>query len=98
MILFDINYRICLDFPYPYGLDDCWQAYHWILNYCEVILRMKPQKIILVGESMGGNLALVILLNNSRFDDSFDPAQTADSGQNSTILSGDGAGFGQVHL
>ena len=62
MILFDINYRICLDFPYPYGLDDCWQAYHWILNYCEVILRMKPQKIILVGESMGGNLALGNLL------------------------------------
>lgn len=53
-----VDYRLAPDHPYPAGLDDCWQAYNWVLKYAEEILGIKPTKIILTGDSAGGNLAI----------------------------------------
>jgi len=56
--VFSVDYRLAPENPYPAALDDCWQAYNWIINYSQDILGVKPNKIILAGDSAGGNLAL----------------------------------------
>jgi acetyl esterase/lipase len=56
--LISIDYRLAPAHPYPYALDDVYQAYMWIINYAEDILKIKLDKIILVGDSAGGNLCL----------------------------------------
>lgn len=33
-----------------------WQVYYWVVEYGETYLGIKPEKIILVGDSAGGNL------------------------------------------
>lgn len=44
------------------ALDDCWQTYNWVLDCCENILGVKPENIILVGDSAGGSLAMSLTL------------------------------------
>jgi len=61
-IIFSIDYRLAPDHPYPAGLDDIWQAYNWIINYAEPLLGIKTDKIILAGDSAGGNLAMAVTL------------------------------------
>ncbi|EGR30114.1 hypothetical protein IMG5_141700 [Ichthyophthirius multifiliis] len=56
--IFAVDYKKAPQHPYPYGLNDCWQAYLWILFYAEKFFNVKPEKIILVGDSAGGNLIL----------------------------------------
>jgi len=60
LVLFSIDYRLAPNNMYPDALDDVWQAYFWILNYAETILGIKNKKIILVGDSAGGTLALAL--------------------------------------
>ena len=58
------DYAYAPEHPYPEGLNDCFQAYMWILDHCEKELGFKPEKIIFMGDSSGGNfvLALTFLL------------------------------------
>jgi len=60
-----IDYGCAPIHKYPEGLNDCFQAYIWILNHCEQELGFKPEKIIMSGDSAGGNLllGLILLLN-----------------------------------
>ena len=60
-----IDYGCAPTHKYPEGLNDCFQAYMWILNHCEQELGFKPEKIIMSGDSAGGNLllGLILLLN-----------------------------------
>jgi len=62
MIHFSIDYRLAPKNQYPDPLDDVWQAYLWILNYAETVLGIKTPKIILAGDSAGGNLATCLTL------------------------------------
>ena len=55
-----INYSGAPEHPYPEGINDCYQAYMWILDNCESELGFKPEKIILSGDSSGGNFALCL--------------------------------------
>lgn len=55
-----IDYRLAPKYPYPTALDDCWQAYNWILNEMEKSIGIKPSRIVLTGDSAGGNLALAL--------------------------------------
>ena len=55
-----INYTGAPEHPYPEGINDCYQAYMWILDHCEEELGFKPEKIILSGDSSGGNYALCL--------------------------------------
>lgn len=54
--IFSIDYRLAPDYPFPYGLTDCWQAYLWIVYYARDLLQLKFDKVILCGDSAGGNL------------------------------------------
>ena len=62
--LIGFDYAEAPEHPYPEGLNDCFQGYMWILENCEKELGFKPEKIILAGDSSGGNfiLALTFLL------------------------------------
>jgi len=62
LIHFCIDYRLAPKDKYPAALDDVWQAYLWIVNYAETILGIKNSKIILTGDSAGGNLAMALML------------------------------------
>ena len=55
-----INYCGAPEHPYPEAINDCYQAYMWILDNCESELGFKPEKIILSGDSSGGNYALCL--------------------------------------
>jgi len=57
-----VDYRLAPEYPYPEALDDCWQTYNWVLEHMEHTLGIKPTKIILAGDSAGGNLALGVTL------------------------------------
>jgi len=59
---FSIDYRLAPQNKYPDGLDDVWQAYLWIVNYAEAVLGIKSQKVILAGDSAGGNLVSALTL------------------------------------
>ena len=58
VVHFAIDYRLAPDNPYPDAVDDVWQAYLWIINYAETTLGIKTPKVIVTGDSAGGNLAL----------------------------------------
>ena len=58
--LLGIDYAAAPDHPYPEGLNDIFQMYMWIINHCEKELGFKPEKIILAGDSSGGNLSLAL--------------------------------------
>ncbi|KRX06446.1 hypothetical protein PPERSA_05059 [Pseudocohnilembus persalinus] len=58
--VFSIDYKLAPQNPYPEGLNDCWQAYNWIVDNIQDYYNIKPEKIILTGESAGGNLAISI--------------------------------------
>jgi len=60
--IFSIDYRLAPKDPYPAALDDCWQVYNWIIDNVQNELGVKTTKVILVGDSAGGNLALAVAL------------------------------------
>ena len=51
-----IDYRLAPEHPFPAGPEDCLKAYEALLK------RFDGQKIVLLGESAGGNLVLSLLL------------------------------------
>jgi acetyl esterase/lipase len=51
------DYRLAPEYPYPAAADDCFQAYSGLLGS-----GVKPEDIVLMGESCGGSLAIGLLL------------------------------------
>jgi len=52
-----IDYRLAPENPFPAGLDDCLSAYEWLLQS-----GIAADKIVVGGDSAGGNLALALLV------------------------------------
>ena len=48
------EYRLAPEYPFPAGVDDCLEAYRWLLAQGHSAAR-----IVIAGDSAGGNLALV---------------------------------------
>ncbi|CAI2383830.1 unnamed protein product [Moneuplotes crassus] len=60
--IFSIDYRLAPEHPYPAGLNDVWQAYSWIVNNCTKYFGIKPKKILISGDSAGGNLTIALTM------------------------------------
>ena len=41
--LFSIDYRLAPKAPFPYSLDDCWQAYKYLVENVEELYGIKPE-------------------------------------------------------
>ncbi len=54
---FSVNYRLAPEHPFPAAPDDCREAYLGLLRS-----GIPPQRIVVAGDSAGGNLALALLL------------------------------------
>ena len=54
--IFSIDYRLSPENAYPAALNDVWQAYYWLVNNITTYFGIKPEKIIVSGDSAGGNL------------------------------------------
>lgn len=50
--LYSVDYRLAPEFPFPAALDDCFEVYR------KLLMEFGEKKIILIGESAGGNLVL----------------------------------------
>ena len=55
--ILSIDYRLAPEYPFPTPLEDCVNAYNWLLSN-----GYKSEHIIIAGESAGGNLTLATLL------------------------------------
>jgi acetyl esterase/lipase len=53
-----VDYRLAPEHPFPAALEDCIEAYHWLITNEGV----PPEQVILTGESAGGNLVVTTLL------------------------------------
>ncbi len=54
--------------PFPAGLNDCVSGLHWVVDHAEQ-LRIDPTRIVVAGESGGGNLTLATGLRLQREGD-----------------------------
>jgi len=60
--IFSVDYRLAPDNKFPAALNDVWQTYFWLVNNAESHLNIKPEKIILIGDSAGGNLVCALTI------------------------------------
>ncbi len=57
MRVLSVAYRLAPEHPFPAHLDDCIIVYKWLLK-----TGVRPENIIIAGDSAGGNLALTTLI------------------------------------
>jgi len=55
------DYRLSPKFQFPIPAEDCYQTYRWVLDNT-TMLKINPGKLIIAGDSAGGNLALAVTL------------------------------------
>jgi acetyl esterase/lipase len=60
-----LDYRKAPEFPYPYALNECYDVYHAIVSSrgrCMGLSGEQEPKIVVSGDSAGGNLAVAMVL------------------------------------
>nr|ACD89058.1 lipase [Brachybacterium tyrofermentans] len=61
-VVISVDYRLAPEHPYPAGLEDCYQIVQRLLDEPELAQLDDPHRIVLVGDSAGGNLAAAVSL------------------------------------
>ncbi len=56
-LIISVDYTLAPDAKYPYSLDECYYVYEWLVSGKNQ-LGILPSKIILAGDSAGGNFVL----------------------------------------
>lgn len=60
-----LNYKKAPEYPYPYALNECYDAYHTLMSSrgrCIGLSGSSTPKVVLSGDSAGGNLAVGLIL------------------------------------
>ncbi|RPI45394.1 MAG: alpha/beta hydrolase [Bacteroidetes bacterium] len=60
-IIVSVDYRLAPDYPFPAAVDDCYAAYLWLRAHAGAI-GADRERITVMGDSAGGNLAAVVTL------------------------------------
>jgi acetyl esterase/lipase len=60
--VFSVDYRLAPGSPYPGPINDCYQAYVWIISEAKRQLGLDIENVILVGDSAGGNICASVSL------------------------------------
>lgn len=57
-----VDYRLAPEYPFPAGLEDCYGTARLLLEDPRLVGLLDPDRIVLVGDSAGGNLAAAVSL------------------------------------
>jgi hormone-sensitive lipase len=55
-----VDYGKAPEYPFPQGLYDCLEAYLWTLHCFQQVYQVEPARVVLVGDSAGGNLVAAL--------------------------------------
>eukprot|EP00871_Galdieria_phlegrea_P003444 jgi/Galph1/40/GphlegSOOS_G4878.1 len=59
--ILSIDYKLAPEYKYPTALEECTYVYTWLLKYHR-LLGTSAQRIVVIGDSAGGNLAVAMAL------------------------------------
>lgn len=55
-----VNYRLAPEHKFPEGLMDCYEAMEAVLAHCEDWYQVKPEDVVIMGDSAGGTICSVL--------------------------------------
>ncbi|KAF1344265.1 alpha/beta hydrolase fold-domain-containing protein [Delphinella strobiligena] len=61
-VVFDVDYRLAPEYPFPIPIDDSWAAFEWIRTTKQKEFNIETSKLAIGGISAGGHIAAIIAL------------------------------------